>query len=252
MLGGECSACCDGWYCCEDTISQCSSLGDVLRVTANITASNYTHYSYKDNIDFSSTTCGGPGKVWDEQTVITELGLFSGTHVLDHIAGSDRFEKNFFSPATGCFAAMQVFLSVQTTPYTPASTFLVPVDVTLTYQVRLIYFRYRHVTSRLYSWGPSASPSPPLHPVSPTSAKTISDMSCVFQGSGSLCQQGQTQSRFAEGTGMSNVPATRRVLCGQNVPFSFSGTISLQDSLGAAVSESGSRDVTYNISIERK
>jgi len=85
MLGGECSPCCGGWYCCADNTC---SLDELTTARISITASDY----YTRFINISGGTDGAL-----YQSAGVRLAAYNGTHTLTRTSapGSStvRFEK---------------------------------------------------------------------------------------------------------------------------------------------------------------
>jgi hypothetical protein len=257
--------CCAGWYCCEDRIGQCRDrLGDVLKLTATISAQDYKKH---DLVSGCQLSCS-----WGSGTYIWPGSSYAGTFVLtprkaqppDFFLGSSAitgvwwiYEHFFPAEQTGCTGAnLSVWVNVrvpgdplQTTPSTRLQIF----------PLLLAGRSYRYL---IYG---SGSPN--------AQTKDLSDMKCQSTLSGSTNCSGGTYEFYdsaapqntGNGTPLFN-SQTYLGLCsidspinivGQSINLGNLGTTSCGYDAGGGpsnysiISETGSRNVSGSLLVEQ-
>lgn len=149
MLGGECSACCGGWYCCRELPSTCGGADYITSASVIVTTG-------ADYVKVEQSVNRGPGcsARWSAKAVsITPSSHYAGTFQLSR-SGDNQWKYDYQPDAAGCVAS-------------------VVLDVINTGGVSGYSFAWRlGLIHHAYVWQKNA-------PTLPSETKTLSQMQCL-------------------------------------------------------------------------
>lgn len=175
-LAENCNCCAagGGWYCCEDKIGQCRDrLGDVLKLTATISAQDYTKHSLVTGCGCSEAV--GGGSTWISRYYLWPGSKYVGTFPLTArrnppsvgiVEVGKWWAYEYFFPAdeAGCVGA---YISVDVNVRVPGDPFQITQTTRL--QINPLTLNGREYS---YSRSSKGTPSP--------ETKSLSSMKCVF------------------------------------------------------------------------
>jgi hypothetical protein len=113
MLGGECSSCCGGWYCCKESPAPCS-VADLIN-SAVVTVSTGSDYVSEMKISpgqagFNSHQCqSGLVQWYTKMIAIVPSSHYAGTFSLNRLSDTS-FGYSYQADTAGCSASLTLEL----------------------------------------------------------------------------------------------------------------------------------------------